>query len=145
MSRRQARERALQVLFQVDMGGAGPAEAFKNMDENFGVLTKNKEFAQRLVLGTLENLKSIDRIIAGISKDWDISRMANVDRNIMRLALYEIFCCEDTPNNVSINEALELSKAFGGEESVRFINGILGRVLEDPDKFRLATLAREGI
>lgn len=144
MSRRQARERALQVLFQIDVGGVQPAEAFKNMDESFGVLAKNGEFSQKLVLGTLENLKSIDRVIAGISKDWDISRMANVDRNIMRLALYEIFYCEDIPNNVSVNEALELGKAFGGEESGRFINGILGRVLENPDKFRPAAPAREG-
>lgn len=136
MSRRQARERALQVLFQVDVGDADPREAFKRMDESFGILTKNEDFAQRLVYGTMENLKPIDQVIAGISKDWNINRIANVDRNVMRLALYEIFYCGDIPNNVSVNEAVELGKVFGGEESGRFINGILGRVLESPDEYR---------
>lgn len=136
MSRRQSRERALQVLFSVDLGGIDPMEAFKQLEENFGVLTDNEDFAQRLVFGTVQNLKPIDRVIAGVSKDWKINRMANVDRNIMRLALYEIFYCEDIPNNVSVNEAVELGKVFGGEESGRFINGILGRVLESLDQYR---------
>ncbi len=136
MSRRQARERALQVLFSVDMGGADPGEAYQCMAENFGVLTDNEDFAQRLVCGAMENLDPIDQVIAGISKDWNIKRMANVDRNIMRLALYEIFYCEDIPHNVSVNEAVELGKVFGGEESGRFINGILGKVLESPDQYR---------
>lgn len=136
MSRRQARERALQVLFSVDMGGADPREAYQCMNENFGVLTDNEDFAQRLVCGVMENLSPIDQVIAGISKDWNINRMANVDRNIMRLALYEIFYCEDIPHNVSVNEAVELGKVFGGEESGRFINGILGKVLESPDQYR---------
>lgn len=136
MSRRQARERALQVLFSVDLGGADPGEAFKCMDENFGALTDNIDFAQRLVYGVTENMEDIDRVIAGISKEWNLNRMANVDRNIMRLALYEIFHCEDVPQNVSVNEAVEIGKLFGGEESGRFINGILGKVLENPDEYR---------
>lgn len=138
MSRRQARERALQVLFSVDVGGADPREAFRSMNENFGALMDNEDFAQRLVFGAADNLKPIDQVIAGISKDWNINRIANVDRNIMRLALYEIFYCEDIPNNVSVNEAVELGKVFGGEESGRFINGILGKVLESPGEYRPA-------
>ncbi|OPY57536.1 MAG: hypothetical protein A4E55_01589 [Pelotomaculum sp. PtaU1.Bin035] len=136
MSRRQARERALQVLFQVDLGNGDPGEAFEKTDESLGELTKNEDFARRLVFGALENINFIDRVIAGISVDWNIKRMANVDKNIMRLALYEIFFCEDIPNNVSVNEAVELGKVFGGEESGRFINGILGRVLENPEGYR---------
>ncbi|MDD4169034.1 MAG: transcription antitermination factor NusB [Desulfotomaculaceae bacterium] len=135
MSRRRARERALQVLFQVDLGNAEPAKAFKNLDENFGALNENKDFARMLVDGTLAHLEAIDQVIAGISKDWDIKRMANVDRNIMRLALYEIYYCKDIPNSVSINEAVEMGKSFGGEVSGKFINGILGRVLENPEKY----------
>lgn len=136
MSRRQARERALQVLYQIDLGGAGTEEAFKGMADNFGPLLRDEDFARRLVKGTMENLEHIDRVIALVSKDWEIKRMASVDRNIMRLALYEIFYCEDIPCNVSVNEALELGKVFGGEDSARFINGILGKVLADPGKYR---------
>ncbi|BAF59360.1 MAG: transcription antitermination factor NusB [Pelotomaculum sp.] len=136
MSRRQARERALQILFQVDVGGADPGEAFRLMDEGFGELKKYQEFARLLVGGTLENLAAIDRVIAGVSKDWNINRMANVDRNIIRMALYEIFFCEDIPYSVSVNEAVELGKTYGGEESGRFINGILGRIVESPEEYR---------
>lgn len=136
MSRRQARERALQVLFQIDLGNVEPNEAFSKVDESLGRLKKNEEFAQQLVKGTLANLRSIDRVIVGISKDWNIKRMANVDRNIMRLALFEILYCKDIPNNVSVNEAIELGKVFGSEQSGKFINGILGRVVEKPELFQ---------
>ncbi|OPX86569.1 MAG: hypothetical protein A4E53_03003 [Pelotomaculum sp. PtaB.Bin104] len=135
MSRRQARERALQVLFQVDLGSADPDEAFVKMDESFGALNKNEDFARMLVEGTLVHLETIDRIIGAISRDWNIDRMANVDRNIMRLALYEIYYCPDIPNSVSVNEAVDLGKSFGGEESGKFINGILGRVVENPAEY----------
>ncbi len=131
MSRRQARERALQVLYQIDVGGADAATAFRYMDEDFGTLKDSEEFARRLVYGTVENLAPIDQVIVAVSKEWNINRMAKVDRNIMRLALYEMLYCEDIPKNVSVNEAVELGKIFGGEDSGRFINGILGRVIEN--------------
>lgn len=136
MSRRRARERALQVLFQVDVSGVDPKEAFQSLDDCLGALMKERDFSMRLVWGTLENLQPIDWVIASISKDWNINRMANVDRNIMRMALFEIFYCEDIPKNVSVNEAVELGKVFGGEESRRFINGILGKVLEHFDQYK---------
>lgn len=139
MSRRQARERALQVLFQVDLGGAAPAAAFAQMDEEFGKLNGSQDFAENLVNGAIEHLAFVDRVIADVSKDWSINRMASVDRNIMRLALYEVFFCDDIPNNVAVNEAVELGKIFGGDDSGKFINGILGKVIENiadysPDK-----------
>ncbi len=132
MSRRKARERALQVLYQIDVGGADPAAAFSYMNEGFGAIKDSDGFARRIVCGTLENMARIDRIIVAVSKEWNINRMAKVDRNIMRLALYEMLCCEDIPKNVSVNEAVELGKIFGGEDSGRFINGILGKVIENP-------------
>lgn len=135
MSRRQARERALQVLFQVDMGGADPREAFSRMDEEFGKMNGSEDFAGKLVYGVLENRAFIDRVIAAVSKDWSLNRMANVDRNIMRLSLYEVFFCDDVPNNVSVNEAVELGKIFGGDESGKFINGILGKVIENIEDY----------
>lgn len=139
MSRRQARERALQVLFQVDMGGADPSDAFAQMDEEFGKLPGSEEFTGKLVCGVLENLVFIDRVIGAVSKDWSLNRIASVDRNIMRLALYEMYFCDEIPNNVSVNEAVDLGKIFGGDDSGKFINGILGKVIENiedysPDK-----------
>lgn len=140
MSRRQARERALQVLFQVDLGGVEPRKAMQGMDENFGALPKSEDFAEKIIFGALANLELIDQVIASISKEWDIKRMASVDRNIMRLALFEILFCSDIPGNVSVNEAVELGKTFGGEDSGRFINGILGRVLEKPEQYGKVSL-----
>ncbi|TEB06663.1 hypothetical protein Psch_00195 [Pelotomaculum schinkii] len=136
MGRRKARERALQILFQVDMGGNDPKEAMKNMDESFGPVYNNVEFVEKIVMGTLTNLACIDRNISSISQDWNIERMASVDRNIIRLAFYEILFCSDIPNNVSVNEAVELGKVYGGEESARFINGILGKVLANPEEYK---------
>ncbi|OPZ74107.1 MAG: hypothetical protein BWY80_00711 [Firmicutes bacterium ADurb.Bin456] len=137
VSRRKARERALEILFQVDLGGADPRMAMRNMDENFGSLNSSGDFAEKIVFGTLDNLGVIDQVITSISKEWNLERMASVDRNIMRLALYEILFCNDIPGNVSVNEAVELGKTFGGEDSGRFINGILGKVLEKPDEYRI--------
>lgn len=135
MGRRKARERALQILFQVDMGGVEPQQAMKNMDEGFGPVNQNADFVEKIVLGTIENLSFIDRVISVVSQDWNIERMASVDRNIIRLAFYEIFFLNDIPNNVSVNEAVELGKMYGGEESARFINGILGKVLASPEDY----------
>jgi N utilization substance protein B len=135
MSRRQARERALQVLFQVDLGGVDPVEAFVQMDEDYGKLEGSEDFTAELVLGVIENSAFIDGIITAVSKDWSLDRIANVDRIIMRLALYEVFFCPEIPNNVSVNEAIELGKMYGGDESGKFINGILGKVIENIEEY----------
>ena len=135
MSRRLARERALMVLFQVDVGNADLEKAFVWMDDAFGILNKNDDFARHLVSGVLANRQAVDQVIAGLSKDWKFDRVAGVDRNIMRMALYEIFYCPDVPGNVAVNEAVELAKTYGSDDSGRFINGILGKVLEKPEDY----------
>ena len=136
MSRRKARKRALQVLFQVDIGGVDPGEAIEYMDEEFGKVIDNEEdFAGRLIYGVLANMAPIDHIIARVSKGWKPDRMANVDRILMRLALYEMFFCHDIPNNVSVNEAIDIGKIFGGADSGKFINGILGQVIENIEEY----------
>jgi len=137
MSRRQARERALQVLFQVDVGGADPDMALRLMDEDFGNLTKSGDFTKRLVYGVIEHLEPLDRVISNVSKDWSLNRIARVDKSIMRLALFEMLYCDDIPRSVSVNEAVEMGKIFGGEDSGKFINGILGKVLENPEEYEL--------
>ncbi|MDK2887571.1 MAG: transcription antitermination protein NusB [Thermoanaerobacter sp.] len=149
MGRRQAREAALQVLYQVDVARMDPEEALDYLQKMaFPVTDDTKEnnkpaslssrdmlFARELVTGTLAHLKEFDLIISRLSQDWPLYRMAAVDRNIMRLALYEIFFREDIPGSVAVNEAVELAKTFGGTDSSRFVNGILGRVVKDPAAF----------
>ena len=135
MSRRQARERALQVLFQVDLGGVDPKEAFAQMDEDYGKQAGSEDFTAELVFGVINNSVFIDGIITAISKEWSLDRIANIDRIIMRLALYEVFFCAGIPNNVSVNEAIELGKMYGGDESGKFINGILGKVIENIEEY----------
>ncbi|HHW42485.1 transcription antitermination factor NusB [Desulfofundulus thermobenzoicus] len=143
MGRRQAREAALQALYQVDVGKVDPGQALANLAEMRGIAPEDLDFARELVTGTLAHVQALDLIISGLSRDWRLERMAVVDRNIMRLALFEIFHREDIPSSVSVNEAVELAKTFGGADSSRFINGILGRVVKEPDRY--FPLKEEGV
>ncbi|AEG61288.1 transcription antitermination factor NusB [Desulforamulus ruminis] len=131
MGRRQSRETALQVLFAIDVGKNEPDFALRNTAEEFGAGSQELEFARELVRGTLEHIDEIDQMIRRVSKEWQLNRMASVDRNIMRLALYEMNFREDIPASVSVNEAVELAKIFGGPDSGRFVNGILGKIIEE--------------
>lgn len=141
MSRRRAREVALQTLFQLDMNpvekGAEVAEARQTaidvavaaMDDDEKLGKKDMAFLVELVNGTEDNRDEIDSIISENSKEWKLQRMAGVDRNITRLAVYELkFGEEKLTPNIVINEAVELAKKFGTDESSRFVNGILGAI-----------------
>ena len=141
MSRRRAREVALQTLFQLDMNpvekGAEVAEARQAaidvavaaMDDDEKLGKKDMAFLVELVNGTEDNRDEIDSIISENSKEWKLQRMAGVDRNITRLAVYELkFGEEKLTPNIVINEAVELAKKFGTAESSRFVNGILGAI-----------------
>lgn len=134
MSRRRAREIALQVLFQVDLVNAETDRALNYMLAEFTVPDKMAVFIRSLVNGTLEHQSEIDNSIKQYAIEWDLTRMANVDRNILRLALYEILY-GGTPLNVAINEALELAKTFSHEEAPRFINGILGKIARETKEY----------
>ena len=136
MSRRLARETALQVLFQRDYTKESliTVEAVQRWAAEFVVPEASIPFAQELVDGTIAHQDEIDQTIAAFAQDWTISRMANVDRNVMRLATYEILFRPDIPGRVSLNEAIELAKRFGGEESAKFVNGILDRVVDSISK-----------
>lgn len=136
MSRRLARETALQVLFQRDLTKESliTAEIVERWAAEFVVPEASRPFIQELVDGTIAHQDEIDQTIASIAQDWTLSRMANVDRNVMRLATYEILFCPDIPGRVSLNEAIELAKRFGGEESATFVNGILDRVVASVSK-----------
>lgn len=142
--RTRAREIALQLLFQFDLRGDGYAD---EVGATIGALCAAEaeveadvvEFATRLVEGTLAARADIDRRLASVAKNWDLRRMANVDRNVLRMAIYELMFCKDVPPKVAINEAIELGKKFSTANSGGFINGILDRVRMDLEKERGAT------
>ncbi|SHK93532.1 NusB antitermination factor [Selenomonas ruminantium] len=139
MSRRQAREAALQALFQLDLnpGEADQQEQYETLaiDTVLGEAEKmsahDREFVKALVHGTRAHIADIDSLIATSSKDWKIERMATVDRNITRLATFEIrFAEEKLTPNIAINEAVELAKKYGTDDSSRYVNGILGAMMK---------------
>ena len=132
MSRRKAREMALQTLFQLDYNHISKEEALQMVfSERMDSSESAKIYAQEIVDGTQKYLAEIDAIIATVSTDWKLERMTGVDRNISRIALYEMkFSLEKLPPNVAINEAVELAKTYGTEESGRFVNGILGSLVK---------------
>lgn len=138
MSRRKARELALQALFQIDVTGTGMEQALEYVFTEFKVKAKDQEYCRELVQGTIAELDFLDEIIKKVSNEWDIKRMANVDRNILRMGIYEIVFRDDVPNNAAINEAIELGKEYSTAESGKFINGILGHLAKNIDHFSKA-------
>lgn len=138
MGRRLARESALQVLFQIDVGKVVVDQALSQVFAEFAVHGSDQTFAKQLVEGALENQAQLDEIIDKMSVDWELDRLARVDHNILRLALYEMYYREDIPANVSVNEAVELAKTFSTAESGKFVNGILGKIIVSPDSYRPA-------
>ncbi len=130
MSRKIAREQAFKILFAIDVGSNTVEEASEIVIE-FLKDENQKSFILNEVRGVLKNLSNIDIIINKYSDDWSIDRMAATDRNILRLAVYELIYSQDIPISVSINEAVEIAKKYGDEHSYKFINGLLGSIAED--------------
>ncbi len=126
--RRRAREIALQVLYQLDMGQGDVGEVLDLYWENFRPSQKAREFCQRVVEGVRRSQNQIDPLIEENSENWTVKRMALVDRNILRLATFELLHCPDIPFKVTLNEAIELAKKFGTDDSSAFINGILDKI-----------------
>lgn len=125
MNRRTAREKAVQSLFQIEVGKTETADAIEN------VLAEDEQldaFLEALVRGTVEHKHDIDPLIEKNLKNWNIKRIGNVDRCILRMAVFELHYMDDIPRNVTLNEAVELAKLFGGEESGRFVNGVLSKI-----------------
>lgn len=126
--RRQARELALQVLFHMEFNVGDPDEVFQLICECFAPPKMIRPFSKDLVLGVWEKKEELDRLISVSSKHWKLGRMSHVDRNILRVGLFEMLYKKDIPPKVSIDEAVELGKKFGTDESGAFINGILDHV-----------------
>lgn len=127
--RTKAREIALKVLYQIDIIRTDTQEAIDNFfNNNEEFLEDVKEFAKNLIFGTINNLDNIDKKIKTFATNWELNRMAVVDRNILRIACYELMYLEDIPSKVTINEAVELAKKYGGIDSGKFTNGILDKI-----------------
>lgn len=129
--RREARELALQLLYALDLNPVDMEEGLRLSRENSRAAEGVRLFAEELVAGVMANRVELDKKIAEKSKNWAISRMAKVDLNILRLALFELMFRNDIPRNVTINEAIEVAKKFGSEESPAFINGMLDEMAAD--------------
>jgi len=127
-NRSKSRELTLQALFYMDMRQNISMEALNLYQECFNIPKGSGPFFLTLAKGVMQNILQIDRIIENFSSNWKISRMPCVDRNIIRTAVYEMMFCEDIPTKVSINEAIDIGKKFGTEESGAFINGILDSI-----------------
>lgn len=128
--RRKAREAALKALFQVDVGGADAGEALARAVQEERLGEGAARFARSLVDGVLGELDVLDGELTRYAHDWSPRRMGAVDRNILRLACYEIRQGADVPPSVAINEAVELAKKFSTEAAAKFVNGILGQMIK---------------
>lgn len=126
--RTRARELALQALYQLDVQGEGFAPQVKDFLAAEESDPETVQFAAGLVSGVLTEIDSIDDMISGVAQNWDLKRMAVVDRNVLRMATFELLHREEIPPKVSINEAIELGKRFSTKNSGAFINGILDRI-----------------
>lgn len=144
MKRRKAREYALQFLYRIDFiqvsteddNSAKNLSGIKNNLEVFWADVDEKDpdtkaFAEDIISGTIKNLQKIDQLIQQVAKKWKISRMASIDRNILRFATYELIFRKDIPNAVTINEAIEIAKKYSTSESAAFINGILDKIAKE--------------
>jgi len=133
-ARRKARETALQILCLMDASGVGADEGIALFWSNLGHDDEGRAFADELVRGCGAELEAIDARIRGVSKHWRIERMARVDRNILRLGTHELCNRKDIPARVTLNEAIEIAKRFGDEQSPAFVNGVLDRIAAETKK-----------
>ncbi|MFD2618346.1 transcription antitermination factor NusB [Terrilactibacillus laevilacticus] len=133
MNRRQAREKAVQALFQITVGQADAEEAIRNVQEMETGSQSNPLF-ELLVHQTIHNMPHIDEQIKKHLINWQFDRIANIDKTILRLGTCELLYLDDIPSSVSLNEAVELAKRFGDEKTRKFVNGILSQIAVDLKK-----------
>jgi transcription antitermination protein NusB len=138
--RTKARERALQALYQIDVAATGLDEALSRFWKSFEPVEKEvRDLAEQLVRGVAEHRRDLDEAIEAVSTHWRLDRMAKVDRNVLRLAAYELIHRPDVPVRVVINEAIELGKKYGSESSGAFVNGVLDKVAQQLPPSRRGT------
>ncbi len=142
--RSRARELAVQFLYQLDLRGDEVLDSLQEFVEAETDDKEVREFAIRLALGTRRTLEDSDRCLREVARNWDLKRMATLDRNVLRMAVFELMHCPDIPPKVTINEAIEIGKKFSTANSGAFINGILDRVRLDLIERRADQIADSG-
>ena len=134
--RTRARALALQALYEIDVANHPPAAVFKERLEETPLTPELSEFARQIVFGILPLTSNLDQTIAKYAPDWPFDQIAAIDRNILRMACWEIAVYHDTPVKVAINEAVEIAKHYGSDSASRFINGVLGSLAEHQHEIR---------
>lgn len=131
-ARHSGREAALQMLFQLEASGVSPDQAIELFwRTNEDADPEGKAYADAIVRGVADNLEGIDKRVVAASQNWRLERMSRVDRNLLRLGTWELMCRTDIPRAVILDEAVELAKSFGTDESSGFVNGVLDRIASD--------------
>lgn len=132
-SRHLSRTIAMQSLYEWDFRGKKEdlAKILEHNISEFAPGIKDSDFIHELVEGTIKNLGKIDKIIQEYAPQWPVEQITMVDRNVLRLGVYELVFYKNTPSRVAINESIEVAKSFGGESSGKFINGVLGAIYKD--------------
>lgn len=133
--RTKAREYALQILYAIDITKDEPKDCVEHFWEGSDETSEDiKGFAGEIVIGVCDNKKAIDGLISKYATNWQLDRMAVIDRNVLRLATYELLFMENIPPKVSINEAIDIAKKFGGNDSGKFVNGVLDKINKTESK-----------
>lgn len=136
--RTRARSLALQVLYEVDIANHPPADVFKSRLEEAPLTDDLAEFARQIIFGILPLTNNLDLLIAKYAPEWPLDQIAAIDRNILRIALWEFAVLRETPIKVAINEAVELAKLFGSDSAPRFVNGVLGALADHQHEIQQA-------
>lgn len=137
-ARTKARGVALQALYEIDLTGHDPQIVIQNRIEAEGLDEKLAQFSKEIVLGVCQVVHILDKFIASHAPEWPLEQVAVIDRNILRMALWEFAASDKTPMKVAINEAVELAKVFGSDSTPRFVNGVLGSLAEHENEIRQA-------
>lgn len=140
--RTRARSLALQVLYEVDIANHPPGEIFKLRLEDIPLTDDQAEFARQIIFGILPITNTLDHLIARYAPEWPLDQIAAIDRNILRIALWEFAVFGETPLKVAINEAVELAKLYGSDSAPRFVNGVLGALADHQYEIQQAVQKR---
>ena len=138
--RRQSRSAALQSLFAADVRGIWDDPLLEWLDEDEDLPDRTAEFAQKLLSGVSDSRSRLDQVITRYAPAWPVSQLSVIDRNILRIALFELLYTPETPRKTAINEAVELAKIFGSESSARFVNGVLGSAMSGLESGEIAPI-----
>ncbi|HKY55029.1 MAG TPA: transcription antitermination factor NusB [Anaerolineales bacterium] len=136
--RTRARSLALQVLYEVDLANHPPADVFRSRLEESPLSNELSDFARQIIFGVLPLTNNLDHLIAKYAPEWPLDQIAAIDRNILRMALWEFAVLQETPIKVAINEAVELAKLFGSDSAPRFVNGVLGALADHQHEIQQA-------